>query len=69
VSLRVDPDHLIERMGLGKVASGIDKAVGDIDFLMRSPQLREAIACRARQFIMENHNAARVIQLFENALA
>jgi len=69
VSLRLDPDNLIERIGMGKVASSIDKAIGDIDFLMRSPQLREAIACRARRFIVENHSAAKVIKLFENALA
>ena len=68
VSLRLDPDNLIEEKGMGNVASSVDQAVTDIDFLMRSPQVREAMACRARQFIIENHSAERVIKLFENAL-
>src|SRR5690349_4984559 len=68
ISLRLDPDNLIERIGLGRVAGSIDTAVADIDLLMRSPDLREAIACRARRFIVENYSAAKVVKLFESAL-
>ena len=68
VSLRLDPDGLIERVGMGTVANDIDKAVADIKELIDSTERRQEIACRARRFIIDNHSAAKVIELFENAL-
>jgi len=69
VSLRLDPDQLIERIGMGRVAPSVDKIMEEIAYLLDSPDRRDTIACRSRRFIVENHTAARVIKLFEDALS
>lgn len=68
VSLRLDPDHLIEKIGMGSVADNIDGAIASIDHLIDAPQRREAIAARARRFIADNYTATAVVKLFEQAL-
>jgi glycosyltransferase involved in cell wall biosynthesis len=68
VSLKVDPDSIIEKMGLGAVSKSVDVAVADINALMASVDRREEIALRARRYISENHNEARVVGIFNNAL-
>jgi glycosyltransferase involved in cell wall biosynthesis len=69
VSLRLDPDRLIEQIGMGTVANSVESAVADIDALLARPQRRDEIATRARQFIVDNYSAGAVVKLFENALA
>ena len=68
VSLTVDPDHIIERFGLGTVSGNADRAVVDINALMDSPQSRGEISDRARRFVAENYSASAVVQLFHRAL-
>jgi len=68
VTLKVDPDHLIERIQLGAVSGNPDRAVTDIMALIESSDQREKIAGRARRFIVENFSAATVVRLFERAL-
>ena len=68
VSLKVDPDSIIEKMGLGAVSRTVDVAVADINALMASVDRREEIALRARRYISEKHNEAVVVEIFNNAL-
>ena len=68
VSLRLDPDHLIERVGMGTVSENVDSVIADINSLVASPQRREEIAMRARKFVVENYSASAVVSLFERAL-
>jgi glycosyltransferase involved in cell wall biosynthesis len=68
VSLKVDPDRIIERMGFGTVSGSMDQAAADIESLMKSTERREEIARCARQYIVENHNEAAVVGIFNNAL-
>jgi glycosyltransferase involved in cell wall biosynthesis len=68
VTLKVDPDRIIERIGLGAVSGTIERAIGDITVLLDSPQRRDEIATRARNFVVENYSAAAVVSLFERAL-
>ena len=68
LSLTVDPDHIIERFGLGTVSGNADRAVVDINALMDSPQSRGEISDRARRFVAENYSASAVVQLFHRAL-
>ena len=68
VSLKIDPDHIIERVGLGMVSGSIDRAIADINALMDSSQRREEIAVRAQQHIAEAHSEAAVTAVFERAL-
>jgi glycosyltransferase involved in cell wall biosynthesis len=68
VTLKVDPDSIIEKMALGAVSKTVDVALADINALMASPDRREEIALRARRYISENHNQAAVIEIFTNAL-
>ena len=68
VSLKLDPDDIIEEMGLGAVSGSSEKAIADINSLLNSPQERERIAVRARRYIAEVHSEAAVISTFERAL-
>ena len=68
VSLKIDPDRIIERVGLGALSVNADRAITDITALLDSPRRRDEIAARARRLIIENHSAATVVRLFENAL-
>jgi glycosyltransferase involved in cell wall biosynthesis len=68
VTLKVDPDGIIEKMGLGAVSKTVDVALADINALMASSDRREEIAFRARKYISENHNQTAVIEIFTNAL-
>jgi glycosyltransferase involved in cell wall biosynthesis len=68
VSLKIDPDRLIDRLGLGAVSRNADRTIAEITALLDSPQRRDEIAVRARRFIVENYSAATVVKLFERAL-
>lgn len=67
VSLRIDPDHIVERHGLGKVSRTVEQAISDIMDLMDSPQRRQAVACRARRYVADNHSPSAVVRIFESA--
>ena len=65
VSLTVDPNHIIQRHGLGKVSRTVAQAISDIRILLDSDQERETISCRARQYVAKNHSANAVVRIFE----
>jgi glycosyltransferase involved in cell wall biosynthesis len=69
ISLKLDPDHIIERQELGTVPGTVERAIADIMALMEAPQQRDAIAVRARRYVAEAHSAAAVAMLFERAVA
>jgi glycosyltransferase involved in cell wall biosynthesis len=68
VSLGVDPDDFIKRMGMGKVAETTDGLIAGIEALLNSAQTRDEIGMRARKFVMENYSASAVVRLFQHAL-
>ena len=68
VTVKVDPEGLIEKQGLGAVSRTIDGAVGDITTLLASVDRREDIALRARRHISDNHNPTTVVRIFADAL-
>lgn len=68
VSLKIDPDHVIERVGLGTVSASMEAAIADIKALMNSPERREEIAVRARRHVAKAHSEAAVIKAFERGL-
>jgi glycosyltransferase involved in cell wall biosynthesis len=68
VSIRIDPDNIIEHMRLGAVVGNSDRAVHEIAALMHSPERRDAIAARAIAFVRENYGARRVVGLFNRAV-
>lgn len=65
VSLRVDPDHVIERYSLGKISLTVEQAIYDMRTLLDSEEEREAISRRARDYVVKNHAAAAVTKIFE----
>ncbi len=67
VSLRIDPDQIIERYALGMVSSMIERAIADIRNLTGSPEAREAVASRARQYVGRNHSPSTVVKIVESA--
>ena len=68
VSLNVDPDGIIQRVGLGALSGSVEQAIRDITDLLESPWRRDEIATRARQFVVEKYSASAVVSLFERAL-
>jgi glycosyltransferase involved in cell wall biosynthesis len=68
VSLKIDPDSLIEQRGLGVLSGSLDKAIADIAALMASPERREAIAARARQHIASANSDSVVSGIVEQSL-
>lgn len=67
VTLRVDPDHLIEQLGLGAVTGSVETTVARLQSLLASPQEREQIAGRACAYIAGHHSDSVVIDSFEQA--
>jgi glycosyltransferase involved in cell wall biosynthesis len=68
VTLTIDPDHIIQRMGFGMVSGSPEEAIRDLRALIASPQQREAISSRARRYVAEVHSEAAVTAVFERAL-
>ena len=68
VSLKIDPDRIIQESGLGRVSGTVDGAVADINALMDSPKRREEIALRARRHIAEYHSEPVVAKCFHRAV-
>ena len=68
VSLKVDPDRIIELRGLGAVAGTAQKAVEVIQELMTSPDCRDAIGARAIRHVSEAHSEASVTAAFHRAI-
>lgn len=69
VSLKVDPDRVIGRRGLGTVAGSVEQAVSDIRALIGFAARREAIAERGLRYVRERHSGAAVVRAFEEGLA
>ena len=68
VSMKVDPDGVIQRLKLGAVAPTAEKAVTEIEYLLASIQGRDEIAHRAKKHVMTAHGEAFAIRAFEHAL-
>ena len=68
VSLKVDPNHVIERLGLGTVHSKIDDLIAQIRLLIQAPAERDDIGRRARQYVEAEHSEATVVAQFESAV-
>ena len=69
ISLKIDPDHVIERRGLGAVSGDINTAVSALRNLIQRPDERERIAQRARRYVEEYHSAAAVTAVFNQAVS
>jgi glycosyltransferase involved in cell wall biosynthesis len=68
VSLKIDPDLVIEQKRLGTVSATIQGAVADIQALIDSPRRREEIAVRARQYVADAHSERAAALLFQRAI-
>jgi len=68
VTLRVDPDGVIDKARFGAVSRDLDSAIGEIHSLINSSAQREEIAARARQHIAEHHSEAAVVEIFRSAI-
>jgi glycosyltransferase involved in cell wall biosynthesis len=68
VSLKIDPDRILEQLGLGVVSSSIANAVADITSLLDLPQRREEIAARARRYVTANHSERSAVRAFDGAI-
>jgi glycosyltransferase involved in cell wall biosynthesis len=67
VSLKINPDNVINKKRLGAISGSVDRAVLDISALIDSPQKREQIAERARRHVEEVHSEASIVKIFERA--
>ena len=67
VSLKIDPDHIIERHRLGKVSVTVDRAIDDLRTLMTSDEQREAMSVHARKYVEEQHGASAIVPIIERS--
>jgi glycosyltransferase involved in cell wall biosynthesis len=67
VSLRVDPNRIIEQHGLGRISPTVQHAINDIEMLLDSEKERESISFRAREYVQKYHTASIVINSFERS--
>jgi len=65
ISLKIDPDGVIQEKKLGSVTGTVDKAVEVIQTLMISPSTRDEMAIRARQHVIEKHSESAMNNAFE----
>jgi len=68
VSLRIDPDQVIERNGLGVVTGGSERTVATLRDLLEKPEKRDRIASRTRQFVNDHHSEQTVANQFNQAV-
>jgi glycosyltransferase involved in cell wall biosynthesis len=68
ISLKIDPDGIIERHGLGKVSGNVEQTISDIRGLMQSVEERDTIASRAKEYVVRSHSPAAVIRQFHAAV-
>lgn len=68
VSLKVDPDNIIQQKQLGTVARGVDRAAMDILSLIESPERRDDVATRAQRYITEAHSEGAVAADFNRVV-
>ena len=68
ISLKIDPDDIIQDYGLGAIAGNIETAVLEIKALMGSPIHRESISERARRYVSQQHSESAVAAVFDRAL-
>ena len=69
VSLKIDPDDVIKTAHIGAVCPDPLAAATAIVDLLRHPDLRDAMAARARRHVATAHSAPSVVAAFEHALA
>lgn len=68
VSLKIDPDRIIEREALGTVPGTVESAVAEIEALMDSELRRHEIAVRACRYVAEHHSEPAVTAAFNRAV-
>jgi glycosyltransferase involved in cell wall biosynthesis len=66
ISLRIDPDQIIERHALGKVSPTVADAIADIRGLIGSPEAREAISAHAKIYVANHHSSSALVSMLEN---
>jgi len=67
VTLQIDPNSIIKRLKLGVVTGTVDATVVQLQRLLNSPEERQRIAARAREYILSHHSADAVVKVFDNA--
>ncbi|MEX2493388.1 MAG: glycosyltransferase family 4 protein [Nitrospirales bacterium] len=68
VSLKIDPDGVIQRKNLGTLSGTVEIAVRDIATLMQSRDRREEMSLRARQHVKEAHSDEAAIRVIESVI-
>lgn len=68
VSLSIDPDRVIARLGLGAVSADVRGAAEDIDRLVSRVDLREDMSRRAREYVSGAHSPTAASSAFARAL-
>ena len=67
VTLKVDPDSIIKRLQLGAVTSTVEATIEQLQRLLASPQDRQSIATRARDYVVNYHSEEVTVRAFGEA--
>jgi glycosyltransferase involved in cell wall biosynthesis len=67
VSLKIDPDNVIERHRLGRVCGTVETAIDDLRNLMTSSERRAFLSVQAQKYVAKHHSAAVIVPMIERA--
>jgi glycosyltransferase involved in cell wall biosynthesis len=67
VTLHVDPDSLIKRLDMGRVTGTVDVTVEQVRKMLSSPEERQDISLRTRNYVRSHHCADVIAKTFAEA--
>ncbi len=66
VSLRVNPENILEEYGMGKCANGsISKLIADVEEILESPQTWRTMSESAYRYAQENHDSKHIASQYK----
>jgi glycosyltransferase involved in cell wall biosynthesis len=68
ISMRIDPDGVIRKEGLGFVSGNLDNAVSDVRNLLMSEEVFETISHKARAHAEMAYSGSAVVKAFEKTI-
>jgi glycosyltransferase involved in cell wall biosynthesis len=68
ISLRIDPEGIIQRLGLGVVSRTVEAAVAATSYFLESIDRRDDAGQRAQRYVKEAHIPEVVLKAFESVI-
>jgi len=60
ISLQVDPDNILQKMGMGFCSGNFTQLVQDTELLLKNHKLREEMGQKSRDYALQHHSLANI---------